>query len=46
MLYVKSRIVNNRPDKQQYAARGQELPAVYTNALAQADHHRGDKPYQ
>ncbi|MBX3256783.1 MAG: hypothetical protein KF862_21785 [Chitinophagaceae bacterium] len=29
---IKSRIVNDRPDKTQYQARGQELPAVYTNA--------------
>lgn len=43
---VKSRIVNNRPDKQQYAARGQELPAVYTNApWHRLITYRGDKPF-
>lgn len=43
---VKSRIVNNRPDKQQYPARGQELPAVYTNASwHRLITYRGDKPF-
>jgi len=43
---VKSRIVNNRPDKTQYAARGQELPAVYTNApWHRLITYRGDKPF-
>lgn len=43
---VKSRIVNNRPDKKQYAARGQELPAVYTNApWHKLVSYKGDKPF-
>lgn len=31
-VIVRSRLNNNRPDRTQYPARGQELPAVYTNA--------------
>lgn len=43
---VHARLVNSRPDKTQYPAREQELPAVYTNA----PYHRlvtylGDKPF-
>lgn len=43
---VRSRIVNNRPDTTQYAAREQELPAVYTNApYHRLVSYRGNKPY-
>lgn len=43
---VTSRIVNNRPDTVQYQARGQELPAVYTNApWHRLITYRGDKPF-
>lgn len=43
---VRSRIVNNRPDKTQYIARGQELPAVYTNApYHRLVSYRGEKPF-
>lgn len=43
---VTSRIVNNRPDKTQYAARGQELPAVYTNApWHRLITYQGDRPF-
>ncbi|MCO5240030.1 MAG: hypothetical protein M9904_08235 [Chitinophagaceae bacterium] len=43
---VTSRIVNNRPDKTQYAARGQELPAVYTNApWHKLITYQGDRPF-
>ncbi len=31
VVRARSRIVNNRPDHTQWPARGQELPAVYTN---------------
>ena len=45
-VQVHSRIVNNRPDKTQYNARGQELPAVYTNApYHRLVSYRGDKPF-
>ncbi len=43
---VRSRILNNRPDTQQYTARTQELPAVYTNApYHRLVTYRGSKPY-
>lgn len=43
---VTSRIVNDRPDKTQYSARGQELPAVYTNApWHRLITYQGDKPF-
>ena len=43
---VKSRIVNNRSDTTQYKARGQELPAVYTNApWHRLVSYKGDKPF-
>ncbi|MFT3702918.1 MAG: hypothetical protein QM802_11130 [Agriterribacter sp.] len=43
---ITSRIVNNRPDKKQYEARGQELPAVYTNApWHRLITYRGEKPF-
>lgn len=43
---VTSRIVNARPDKTQYPARGQELPAVYTNApWHRLITYQGDKPF-
>ncbi|MHB8636117.1 MAG: hypothetical protein ACYC96_06570 [Fimbriimonadaceae bacterium] len=31
-VQVRNRLLNNRSDKTQYPARGQELPAIYTNA--------------
>jgi hypothetical protein len=43
---VRSRILNNRPDTKQYPARGQELPAVYTNApYHKLMTYEGDKPF-
>lgn len=43
---VRSRLVNNREDKTQYSARGQELPAVYTNApYHRLISYRGGKPF-
>ncbi|MBX3239614.1 MAG: hypothetical protein KIT80_20190 [Chitinophagaceae bacterium] len=43
---ITSRIVNNRPDKTQYPARGQELPAVYTNApWHKLITYQGDRPF-
>ncbi|MBA4167320.1 MAG: hypothetical protein H0X41_07250, partial [Chitinophagaceae bacterium] len=43
---VRSRIVNNRPDRTQYPARGQELPAVYTNApFHKLITYKGSKPF-
>jgi hypothetical protein len=45
-IKVTSRIVNNRPDATQYPARGQELPAVYTNApWHRLITYRGTKPF-
>jgi hypothetical protein len=45
-VQVHGRIVNNRPDKIQYKARGQELPAVYTNApYHRLVSYRGNKPF-
>ncbi|WP_300603112.1 hypothetical protein [Niabella sp.] len=43
---VRSRMVNQRPDHTQYPARGQELPAVYTNApYHQLVTYTGAEPY-
>jgi hypothetical protein len=43
---VRSRMVNRRSDKTQYPARGQELPAVYTNGpLWRLMTYAGDKPF-
>ncbi|MFC1634521.1 hypothetical protein ACFL5Z_06725 [Planctomycetota bacterium] len=43
---VRSKINNARDDHTQYAARGQELPAVYTNgAYYRLFTYTGDKPY-
>ncbi|MDB5333023.1 MAG: hypothetical protein JWP03_4174 [Phycisphaerales bacterium] len=43
---VRSRMVNHRADKTQYPARGQELPAVYTNGpLWRLMTYVGDKPF-
>jgi hypothetical protein len=43
---VTSRIVNNRPDKTQYPARDQELPAVYTNVpWHRLITYQGDRPF-
>ena len=45
-INVKSRMVNNRPDKTFYPARGQELPAVYTNGpWWRLMTYNGDKPF-
>ncbi|MFD1143762.1 hypothetical protein ACFQ4C_21720 [Larkinella insperata] len=45
-VQVRSRIVNHRRDTTQYAARGQELPAVYTNApYHRLVTYRGDQPF-
>ncbi len=45
-VQVKSRMVNNRPDTNFYPARGQELPAVYTNGpWWRLMTYIGDKPY-
>ncbi len=44
--HVSSRINNNRSDTTQYAARGQELPAVYTNGnYYRLFTYDGDAPY-
>ncbi len=44
--HVRSRLVNNRPDKTQYGAYGQELPAVYTiGKLYRLVTYDGDKPF-
>ena len=43
---VRSRLVNHRADTTQYSARGQELPAVYTNApYHRLISYRGEKPF-
>jgi hypothetical protein len=45
-VQVRSRLVNNRQDTTQYAARGQELPAVYTNApYHRLVSYKGNKPF-
>ncbi len=43
---IKSRMLNNRPDKKQYEARFQELPAIYTNGpWYRVFTYDGDKPF-
>jgi hypothetical protein len=43
---IRSRLTMNRADKTQYPARGQELPAVYTNApWYKLMTYTGDKPF-
>ncbi len=43
---VRCRLVNNRRDRTQYPARGQEVPAVYTNGfLHRLMTYTGDKPF-
>lgn len=45
-IKVHSRMVNNRPDTTHYDARGQELPAVYTNApYHRLVTYKGNRPY-
>jgi hypothetical protein len=45
-VQVRARLVNNRKDTTQYSARGQELPAVYTNApYHKMVTYRGSKPF-
>ena len=45
-VHVRSRIVNNRPDHTQYSARGQELPAIYTNGpFYRLMTYTGEKPF-
>lgn len=45
-VQVRSRMLNSRPDKTQYSARGQELPAVYTNgSWWKLMTYLGDKPF-
>jgi len=45
-VQVRSRLNNARSDTKQYAARGQELPAVYTNGpYHKLMTYTGDKPY-
>ncbi len=45
-IHVKSRMLNNRPDKTKYPARGQEMPAVYTNGpWWKLMTYIGDKPF-
>jgi len=45
-ISVHARLVNMRPDTIQYPARGQELPAVYTNApYHRLVTYRGSKPF-
>jgi hypothetical protein len=45
-VFVKSRLNNNRPDKTQYSARRQEMPAVYTNAKwYKLVSYTGSKPF-
>lgn len=44
---VRSRVSNQRPDKEFYSARGQELPAVYTNGpWYRLVTYMGDRPYE
>lgn len=43
---IRSRMVVDRPDKTQYPARGQELPAIYTiGSLYRLMTYSGDKPF-
>lgn len=43
---IRCRVVNHRKDHTQYAARGQELPAVYTNGpWYRLFSYTGDKPF-
>ncbi|HTQ10903.1 MAG TPA: hypothetical protein VMI31_12580 [Fimbriimonadaceae bacterium] len=45
-VIVHDRMVNNREDKTQYPARGQELPAVYTNGVwYRLMSYTGDAPF-
>jgi hypothetical protein len=45
-VMLRQRITNNRPDKTQYAARPQELPAVYLNGpWHKLMTYRGDLPF-
>lgn len=45
-VQVRARLVNNRQDTTQYSARGQELPAIYTNApYHRLVTYRGSKPF-
>ena len=45
-VHARSRIVNNRPDHTKYPARGQELPAIYTNGpFYRLMTYTGDKPF-
>ena len=47
LVQVNSRIRNQRIDKTQYAARSQELPAVYVNApYHRLVTYKGDKPFK
>ncbi len=43
---IRSRLVNNRPDKTQYEGGGQEMPAIYTNGpWYRVFTYDGSKPY-
>ena len=44
---INNRILNHRIDKTQYAARSQELPAVYVNApYHRLVTYKGDRPFE
>ncbi len=46
VVHARSRLINRRNDKAQYPARGQELPAVYTNGpWYKLVSYQGDKPF-
>jgi hypothetical protein len=46
LAHVRSRLTNKRPDKTQYPARTQELPAVYTNGpWYKLVSYQGDRPF-